>query len=123
MIRIVGVQRNVVPEQEFLLLQNQGGLRVKLRGHVVLSDCAIEDGNLASFAHVFPDDALIPAGMYVLLSTGYGESRWAKTKDGQMIYYSYMNRPHAIWDQCPGAVHLLAPQHTFVDKGPALMLR
>lgn len=123
MIRIVGVQRNPVPEQEFLLLQNQGGLRVKLRGHVVMSDCAIEGNSLASHSHVFADDALIPAGMYVLLSTGFGESRWARTKDGQMIYYAYMGRSGPVWDECPGAIHLLAPQHTFVERGPALLLR
>jgi hypothetical protein len=88
-----------------------------------MSDCAIEEGNLGSNAHVFADDALIPAGMYVLLASGCGESRWAKTKDGQMIYYCYMNRSHPVWEHCPGAVHILAPQHTYVDRGPALLLR
>lgn len=123
MIRIVGVQRSANPEQEFLLLQNQGGLRVKLRGHVVMSECAMTDGNLGQYGHVFCDDTLVPAGMYVLLSTGHGEPRWAKTRDGQMIYYCYMGRSAPLWDTCQGGVHILAPQHTFVERGPALLLR
>lgn len=123
MIRIVGVQRHVSPEQEFVLLQNQGGLRVKLRGHVILGERAIEDGSFQTGAHVFSDDALIPAGMYVLLASGYGESRWAKTKDGQLIYYAYMGRTSSVWEYCPGAVHVLSPQHTFAERGPALLLR
>jgi hypothetical protein len=122
-IRIVGVQRNVVPEQEFLLLQNQGGLRVKLRGHVVMSECAVEAGSLGHYAHVFSDDVVVPAGMYVLLSTGAGECRWARTRDGQMIYYGYMHRTTSLWETCPGPVHILAPHHTFVERGPALLLR
>lgn len=123
MIRIIGVQRNAAPEQEFLLLQNQGGLRVKLRGHVVMSECALGDGNLSQYAHVFCDDVQVPAGMYVLLASGSGEPRWAKTRDGQMIYYCYMNRLSPVWEFCAGPVHILAPQHTYAERGPALLLK
>ena len=41
MIRIVGIQRAERPEEEFVLLQNQGGMRLNLRGHVILTDAAV----------------------------------------------------------------------------------
>lgn len=123
MIRIVGVQRNEKPDKEFILLQNQGALRLNLKGHLVASETAIASSDLGHAAHAFADEILIPPGMYVLLSTGSGESRWTKTKDGTMIYYTYMHRGSSVWERSTGAVHLLAMQHTHVDRGPALLLR
>lgn len=123
MIRIIGVQRNDSPAKEFILLQNQGSLRTNLRGHLVLSESAIAESDLSFAAHVFADDALIPAGMYVLLATGSGEPRWAKTKDGALIYYAFMNRGGPVWDRAAGPVHILNLQHTYTERGPALLLR
>ncbi len=123
MIRIVGIQRNEVPEQEFVLLQNQGSLRLNIRGHLVMSQSALEGADLASFAHAFSDEALIPPGMYVVLSTGVGEPRWTKTKEGQLVYYAYMGRRQAVWDRCSGPIHVLATQHTFAERVPAIVLR
>lgn len=123
MIRIIGVQRNDSPSKEFVLLQNQGSLRTNIRGHVVLSETAITDSDLSFAAHVFSDDVLVPAGMYVLLSTACGEPRWTKTKDGAMIYYAFMNRGGPVWDRSEGPVHVLNLQHTYVERGPALLLR
>jgi hypothetical protein len=71
-IRIVGLQRNESTTQEFILLQNQGSLRLSLRGHVIVSDAAIENSDLSFAAHAFNDDVQVPPGMYVLLSTGRG---------------------------------------------------
>lgn len=122
-IRIVGVQRHELPEKEFILLQNQGGLRVNLRGHLVASELAIADSDLSFSAHAFSDEALIPPGMYVLLSTGRGSPRWTKTKDGQMLYYAYMNRESSVWEHTPGALHVLNMQHTYTERPPALLLR
>jgi len=122
-IRIVGVQRNEMPEKEFILLQNQGSLRINLKGHVIASESAIAASDLSFAAHAFSEDTLIPPGMYVLLSTGAGEPRWTRTKDGAMLYYSYMNRPSSVWDRTSGAVHILSLQHSYVDRGPALLLR
>jgi hypothetical protein len=104
-------------------MQNQGSLRMNLRGHVVMSQSAMDGAALSSVAHAFSDNTQIPPGMYVLLSTGSGEARWTKTKDGQMVYYAYMNRPNAVWEQCTGPIHLLSTQHTFVERVPAVQLR
>ena len=123
MIRMVGVQRNALPEQEFVLLQNQGSFRVDIRGHILLSDCAIESGDLGCGAHVFTDEALIPAGMYVVLRTGFGEPRWAKTKEGQMVYHAFMNRECSVWEQLPGPIHVLSKQHSFAERPTAVALR
>jgi len=123
-IRIVGVQRNESPSQEFILLQNQGGLRTNVRGHVVLTETAIANSDLSFAAHIFADEALIPPGMYVLLSTGEGEPRWAKTKDGAMVYYAYMNRTQSVWQNSPGTLHVLSVQNTYSDRrAEALLLR
>jgi hypothetical protein len=122
-IRIVGLQRNESSTQEFVLLQNQGLLRLSLRGHLVLCDEAIEESNLAIGAHAFSDDVLIPPGMYVLLFTGRGTPRWSRTRDGALVYYAFMNRDSAVWDRWSGPVHILSPQHSFTERPPALMLR
>jgi hypothetical protein len=114
-IRIVGVQRNESPDEEFVLLQNQGGLRINLRGHIILSEWGI-DTDLSDHAHVFRDEALIPSGAYVILYTGRGTPRWARTKDGAIVYYAYAGRETPIWDRSIGALHVLATQHTFTGR-------
>lgn len=88
-----------------------------------MADSTITNEEWRESSHVFTDDVLVPPGMYVLLATTTGESRWSKTKDGAMIYYSFMNRDRAVWEANPGPVHLMALQHTYVDRGPALLLR
>jgi hypothetical protein len=114
-IRIVGVQKNASPSEEFVLLQNQGALRLNLRGHLILSECAI-DGSLCNTAHAFSDDVLVPAGMYVCLYSGFGESRWVKTKDGALVYYAFMGRDRAVWRDTIGPLHVLCTQHSYSER-------
>ena len=117
MIRIVGIQRDENPDNEFVLLQNQGALRLRLRGHLVLSDSALESGQLTPGAHVFGDDELVPAGMYVMLRTGHGEGKWSRTKEGAMIYHAFMNSDASVWTFTEGSLHLLNTQHTYTERG------
>jgi hypothetical protein len=114
-IRIVGLQRNESPEAEFVLLQNQGSMKTPLRGHVLMSEDTIALGD-RDRAHVFRDDAVIPPGMYVLLTTGCGESRWAKSRDGSLVFYCYMNRSETVWSDAATPMHVLATQHTFAER-------
>ena len=123
MIRIVGVQRSSIPEKEFVLLQNQGSLRAKLRGHLVASDEVFQTFDLSEGAHAFTDEEHIPAGMFVILYSGCGEPRWAKTKEGQLIYYAFMGRRSSVWEHIPGAIHILSTQHTYAERPPALLLK
>jgi hypothetical protein len=124
LIRIVGVQRCEAPENEFILLQNQSGRRLALRGHGVLSEAAMSTGDLSVAAHVMNDDELIPSGFYVMLVTGKGDNRWTRTKDGTHIYMTYMNRPRAVWHFYPGPLHVLCTQHTYVERtSEPLLLR
>jgi hypothetical protein len=123
LIRIIGVQRDENPQREFVLLQNQGALRINLRGHLLLGERALESNDLSQAGHAFAEEALIPAGMYVLLHTGIGESRWTRTKDGAMVYYTYMNRPQSVWQDAPGPIHILNTQHTYAERAEALLLR
>jgi hypothetical protein len=116
MIRIVAVQKSANPDEEFVLLQNQGSLRISLRGHVVLSECSIDSEVIGRAAHVFSDEEKVPAGMYILLRSGSGSSRWTKTKDGSLVYYAYMGRTSAVWEKSTGPLHLLGPQHTFAER-------
>lgn len=116
LIRIVGIQRSETPSSEFVLLQNQGSRRVSLRGHAVLSDAALSTGDLSVGAHCFTEDEQIGSGMYVMLVTGCGENRWGRTRDGATIYVSHMNRTKPIWQNFPGPLHVLAPQHTYSDR-------
>ena len=123
MIRIVGLQRNDSTAQEFVLLQNQGSLRLSLRGHLVVSDSAIERSDLSFAAHAFSDDVQVPPGMYVLLATGSGSPRWTRTKEGALVYYAYMNRETSVWERVAGPLHILSPQHTFTERQAPLLLR
>lgn len=122
MIRIVGLQRNESTAQEFVLLQNQGSLRLSLRGHLIVSDAAIESADLSFAAHAFNDDVQVPPGMYILLATGRGAPRWTRTKEGALVYYAYMNRDTAVWDRVAGPLHILNTQHTFAERAAPLMI-
>lgn len=117
MIRIVGIQRDESPDREFILLQNQGGMRINLRGHVIVSQSAIEASDLSDSAHAFNEEALIPPGMFVLLSTGCGTPRWSRTKDGTLVYYTYMNREIPVWLRSSGSIHMLSTHHTYCERG------
>jgi hypothetical protein len=116
MIRIIGVQRNDDPQSEFILLQNQGSMRVNLRGHAVVSDAAIESCNPLAGGHVFADDITVPPGMYVLLRTCAGEPKWGRTKDGALVYHTYMARCDRVWGEGGGPLHVLSIQHSYVER-------
>jgi len=88
-----------------------------------MSQSALEGADLGSVAHVFCEEERIPPGMYVVLSSGVGEPRWTKTKEGQMVYYAYMGRRTAVWDRCSGPIHVLSTQHTFATRAPSIVLR
>ena len=121
-LRIVGVQKNAFAEQEFVLLQNQGSMRVALRGHVVLSECAVDAGDLGMTAHAFKDDVNVPPGLYVILFSGHGVPRWTQTKDGAKVYKTYMGRDAGVWNRSAGPLHVLNRVHTFADKREALLV-
>lgn len=115
MIRIVGLQRSENPEREFVLLQNQGAMRLSLRGHAIMGESVVED-SYGPASYVFSEPELIPAGMYVILVTGQGSPRWGKTKDGQMIYHVYMNRCGSVWRDQEGPLHILNIQHSYTSR-------
>jgi hypothetical protein len=123
MLRIVGVQRDMTPEKEFLLLQNQGSLRVVLKGHVVMAERAVLAGDLCRFAHVFSEDESIHPGLYALLSTGSGLPHWGKTRDGSHVYHAYAGRQDSLWWSCDGPVHVLSPCHSYCERVETLILR
>lgn len=116
MLRIVGIQKHELPGQEFILLQNQGHMRMSLRGHVVMSESAMTGRNIGDAAHAFDDDQIIPPSLFVLLSTGTGTPHWGRTRDGAHVYFTYMNRTESIWNDCELPLHVLAPQHSYVDR-------
>lgn len=122
MLRIVGVQKNAFAEQEFVLLQNQGSLRIALRGHVVLSECAVDSGDLGLTAHAFKDEVNIPPGTYVILFSGSGKSRWARSKDGATVFYTYMGRESSVWNHSAGPLHVLNRVHTYAERRQALLV-
>lgn len=116
MIRIVGVQRDPRIGQEFVLLQNQGNMRVNLKGHAVVAEVALLDPDTLHALHLFRDNEDIMPGQFVLLRTCPGEGHWITTQEGTRVYYAYMNRTQSVWDSCEGALHILFPQHTYVER-------
>lgn len=65
------------------------------------------------FLYVFPTDEQIHPGAYVMLRAGYGESRWGRTREGALVYITYLERRSfdlAIGDE---KLHISAIQHTY----------
>lgn len=116
MIRIVGVQKSDNIGQEFVLLQNQGSMRVKLKGHAVVAEAALKGGEQSSAVHLFTDETDVMPGQYILLRTCMGSSHWSTTAEGQRVYYTHMDRIGPVWNRNSGPLHVLAPQHTFSER-------
>ena len=116
MIRIVGVQKSDNIGQEFILLQNQGSMRVHLKGHAVIADAALVEGASSPAVHLFSDEIDVMPGQFVLLRTCPGSGHWSITNEGQRVYYTHMERLNPVWHRFPGPFHILAPQHTFCER-------
>jgi hypothetical protein len=122
MIRIIGIQRSEEAGSEFVLLQNQGSMRIQIRGHAIVSDAGVDGNDPIQQGHIFRDDAVIPPGMYVLLRTGVGEPRWGRTKEGAMVFHAFMNRALPVWRAGCGPIHVLAIQHSYVERPAAIAI-
>lgn len=118
MLRIIGVERSEEPNCEFVLLQNQGSLKVTLRGHALVADKELLDSATEHALHVFTEAEDIPGGLFVMVKSGYGSPHWGHSSDGRPVYVTYMHRHTALWNTCHGPLHLLRPQHSF-GKRPA----
>lgn len=116
MLRIVGLQRSNNPDEEFVLLQNQGNMRYVLRGSALMSESALEGKDLEDSIFVFQDGEAIAAGLFVLLTTGCGVPAWSKTRDGALVFHTYMNRSSAIWMACRCPIHVMNPQHSYTER-------
>ena len=123
MLRLVGVQRHDSPLKEFVLLQNQGSMRVNLKGHLVRSESAFDGAHVCEVAHPFNDDVYIAPGLYVVLYSGDGAPGWRKTKDGLTVYHAFMESDVPIWSRCSLPLHLLNTQHSYAERGEPLLLR
>lgn len=118
MIRIVGVQRHEDIAKEFVLLQNQGSMKIALKGHVVAAQSILDGAASLDAIHVFTDDVDVMPGMYVLLRTCSGVGHWNHTHDRYSTYYAYMHRRQGIWARQAGPLHVMAPQHKWVERKP-----
>jgi hypothetical protein len=112
MLRIAGIQRNSDPDQEFVLLKNQGLMKTHLRGHMIADENAFAGPRLSDRVFVFADDVVIPPAAYVMVVTGHGENGWGKSSDGSLVYYAFWNKSRAVWaeDSCP--IHVLGVLHS-----------
>lgn len=121
MIRIVGLQRSSNARDEFILLQNQGSMRVRLRGHAVVAECSL-DADHGPRIYVFSDDEYIGPGMFIALRTGLTTKRWARDDAGYSTYYTCMGCTQPAWSDCEGELFVLAPQHIYAPKSAAVVL-
>jgi hypothetical protein len=97
-------------------------MRIQLRGHALISERALSEADL-SLGHLLIDDTAVPPGMYVLVMTGVGEPRWGKTKEGALVFYTYMNQADSLWFRCPGPIHLQHTQHSYCERPAGLLLK
>lgn len=122
MIRIVGVQRSERANSEFVLLQNQGSLRINLRGHALISDSVLDSGDMWSAAFVLGIDEVIRPGQYVVVYTGHGEARSTVNKEGVSVMYVYLGRSLPVWADQSAPIHILHTQHSYIERPTALVL-
>jgi hypothetical protein len=115
MLRIVGVQRSDNSLEEFVLLQNHSSMRMRLRGHVIMSEAYLSHYALDAI-YAFTDEECIHPGAFVILHSGTGINRWAKTKQGSMVYMCYIGAREPIWSTAPGPMHILCTQHTYEER-------
>lgn len=115
MIRIVGVQRSSDVAEEFVLLQNQGSMRVNLRGHALISESSLRNADCASAIFVTDDVDLMP-GQYALIRTCSGNARWSHTPEGYHIFYSYAGKTESLWSCSRDTIHILSTQHSYCER-------
>lgn len=115
MIRIVGVQPNENIGQEFVLLQNQGNMRINLRGYALIADSNLSDPPGLQNVFVINEDISIPPGHHAAIRTGSGTSDWCHKHDGYHVYHFFLGRNTPIWEP-ETTVHLLTPTHKFATK-------
>jgi hypothetical protein len=123
MLRIIGLQRSEDPQSEFVLLQNQGHLRIRLRGHGVLSETTYLEPESEPIWHLFHEEESIPAGMFVMLVTGCGEPAWGRSRDGSNVYHTFMNSASGIWIAASCPLHVLSTCHSYVSRTESAALR
>jgi hypothetical protein len=98
-------------------------MKVNLRGHMVLSESALEAAHLCEVAHLFTDDVQVAPGLYVLLFSGSGTPRWCRSKDGTTVFHAYMGCEAPIWSRCSLPLHVLNTQHTYAERSEPLLMR
>lgn len=114
MLRIVGIQRSESSLEEFVLLQNHSSMRMRLRGHILMSEAYLSHYALDSI-YAFTDEEMIHPGAFVILHSGSGINRWAKTKQGSMVYMCYIGSREPLWC-AQGPMHILSTQHTYEER-------
>ena len=105
-----------------MLLQNQGSMKVNLKGHVVAAQSVVDAGDVSEAIHIFSDDVFVLPGMYVLLRTCSGVGHWNHTHDRYSTFYAYMHRRVPVWSRHIGPLHVMAPQHKWVERKPEAAL-
>ncbi len=66
--------------------------------------------------YAFTDEEYIHPGAFVLLYSGTGINRWAKTKEGALVYMCYIGFREAVWSRAPGPMHILGTKHTYEER-------
>jgi hypothetical protein len=129
MLRILCVQRGQTPEEEFILLQNQGVLKVCLTGFMLTEESVVRGGREPdpSRTFVFWENIWMPPNTYAIVVTGKGEDGWRRCRDGTLVYHAFWNRDRVVWSTREEPIHLLGIVHTKApeewQKDPSLVLR
>ena len=119
MLRIVGLHRGTDAADEFVLLQNQGSIRVRLKGHAIMTESKFLAQASSEGSFAFTDEEFVPAGHFVLLRSGTGEPRWGFSKDGSRVFFTFAAAPRPLWPESAGSLHVLHIQHTYVERKPS----
>ena len=116
MLRVIGIQRHESADQEFVLLQNQGHMRLILRGILLASESAVTGKSLDRSIHAFTEEESIGPGLFVMLTTGAGEPHWGKTRDGAYVFHTFMNAERPFWIDCECPLHVMQAIHSFTER-------
>lgn len=114
MLRIIGVDPGTGHDDEAVLLQNQGALKVYLAGYTILAVGG--EAGTGRVWHVFREEAVIPPRGYVLLRTAVGVPCAAHTRDGHEVFLDYACSEETLNSWGVDSLRVLNPQTPYALK-------
>ena len=108
-LRIIGAEPHVKADEDYVLLQNSGVLSLELNGHALLAHGTETHRAEPSIWHIFRCGVIVPPKAFVMLKSGFGPNRIARTPDGYWIYVCHAGQTAPLAGQGITHMQVLTP--------------